>query len=223
MTFTAPTSQRPSAREAASAAQSEAQVDSAVPTAVPVSASPARDVGSVWPAFSGLPCWLQQELRSDHAGEFGAVMIYRGILSISRDTSVREFAESHLHAEQKHLALMEEIVPAAGRTRLLPLWRVMGWLTGALPALFGRQAVFTTIEAVETFVDHHYQQQIVRLTPEGEHGPLRQVLVDCQADEVSHRDEAAQLAIPHRSPVTRLWCVIVGVGSAAAVLAAKRV
>ena len=223
MTFTVPTSHRPSARQAASAAQSEAQVDSAALTAVPVSASPASDVGSAWPAFSGLPRWLQQELRSDHAGEFGAVMIYRGILALSRDASVREFAESHLHTEQKHLALMEEIVPVAGRTRLLPLWRVMGWLTGALPALFGRQAVFTTIEAVETFVDHHYQQQIVRLMPEGEYGRLRQVLVDCQADEVSHRDEAAQLAIPHRSPVTRLWCVIVGVGSAAAVLAAKRV
>ena len=223
MTFTVPTSQRPSARPAASAEQSEAQVGSVAPIAVPVSASPVTDDRSVWPAFSRLPRWLQQELRSDHAGEFGAVMIYRGILATSRDTSVREFADSHLRTEQKHLALMEEIVPAAGRTRLLPLWRLMGWLTGALPALFGRQAVFATIEAVETFVDHHYQQQIVRLTPEGEHGPLRHVLVDCQADEVSHRDEAAQLAIPHRSPVTRLWCVIVGVGSAAAVLAAKRV
>ena len=223
MTFTAPTSQRPSARQAASAAQSEAQVDSAALTVVPESALPATDVGSAWPAFSGLPRWLQQELRSDHAGEFGAVMIYRGILAISRDTSVREFAESHLHTEQKHLALMEEIVPAAGRTRLLPLWRVMGWLTGALPALFGRQAVFTTIEAVETFVDHHYQQQIVRLMPEGEHGPLRQVLVDCQADEVSHRDEAASLAVPKRGVILRLWCAVVGSGSAAAVVAAKRI
>jgi ubiquinone biosynthesis monooxygenase Coq7 len=174
-------------------------------------------------AFGGLPRWLQQELRSDHAGEFGAVMIYRGILAVSRDTSVREFADSHLRTEQQHLALMEEIVPPAGRTRLLPLWRLMGWLTGALPALFGRQAVFATIEAVETFVDHHYQQQIVRLTPEGEHGPLRQVLVDCQADEVSHRDEAASLALLKRTVLLRLWCAIVGSGSAAAVVAAKRV
>jgi len=223
MTFTAPTSQRPSARQAASAAQSEAQFDSAALTVVPVSASPAADVGSALPAFSGLPRWLQQELRSDHAGEFGAVMIYRGILAISRDTSVREFAESHLHTEQKHLALMDEIVPAAGRTRLLPLWRVMGWLTGALPALFGRQAVFTTIEAVETFVDHHYEQQIARLMPEGEHGPLRQVLVDCQADEVNHRDEATQLAMCYRGPLMRSWCATVRVGSAAAVTAAKRI
>ncbi len=150
-------------------------------------------------------------------------MIYRGILAISRDASVRAFAASHLQTERKHLTLMEEIVPVAGRTRLLPLWRVMGWLTGALPALFGRQAVFATIEAVETFVDHHYEQQIVRLMPEGEHGPLRQVLLDCQADEVSHRDEAASLALPKRDIMLRLWCAIVGSGSAAAVVAAKRV
>ena len=223
MTFTAPTSQPPSALQAASAAQSEAQIATAVSNASPVTASPATDVALAWPEFSGLPRWLQQELRSDHAGEFGAVMIYRGILAISRDASVREFAASHLRTEQKHLALMEEIVPAVGRTRLLPLWRVMGWLTGALPALFGRQAVFATIEAVETFVDHHYEQQIVRLMPEGEHSPLRQVLVDCQADEVSHRDEAAQLAMPHRGLLMRLWCATVSFGSDAAVVAAKRV
>ena len=223
MTFIAPTSKPPSARQAAAAAQSESQVKSAVLTAVPVTASPSTDLGSAWPAFSGLPRWLQQELRSDHAGEFGAVLIYQGILAVSQDESVREFAASHLSTEQKHLALMEEIVPAAGRTRLLPLWRVMGWLTGALPALFGRQAVFATIEAVETFVDHHYQQQIVRLMPEGECGPLRQVLVDCQADEVSHRDEATSLALAKRKVILRLWCAVVGLGSAAAVVVAKRV
>ena len=214
MTSTAPTARQPSARPQASVAQTEAQIASSVIQAGSVTAAQ---------AFGGLPRWLQQELRSDHAGEFGAVMIYRGILAVSRDTSVREFADSHLRTEQKHLALMEEVVPPAGRTRLLPLWRLMGWLTGALPALFGRQAVFATIEAVETFVDHHYQQQIVRLTPEGEHGPLRQVLVDCQADEVSHRDEAASLALSKRTVLLRLWCAVVGSGSAAAVVAAKRV
>ena len=214
MTSTAPSARQPSARPQASVAQTDAQISSLALQAGSVPAAP---------VFSSLPRWLQQELRSDHAGEFGAVMIYRGILAISRDTSVREFADSHLRTEQKHLGLMEEIVPAAGRTRLLPLWRVMGWLTGALPALFGRQAVFATIEAVETFVDHHYQQQIVRLTPKGEHGPLRQVLVDCQADEVSHRDEAANLACPKRNVILRLWCAVVGSGSAAAVVAAKRI
>ncbi len=181
------------------------------------------EANPTWPPFAAMPLWLQQELRSDHAGEYGAVMIYRGMLAVSRDASVRQFAEQHLLTEQKHLALMDTIIPASGRTRLLPVWRVMGWLTGALPALFGRQAAFATIEAVETFVDHHYQQQITRLDAEGEYGSLRQSLVDCQADEVSHRNEATQLASPNRSLLLRLWCAIVGSGSVAAVVAAKRI
>jgi ubiquinone biosynthesis monooxygenase Coq7 len=150
-------------------------------------------------------------------------MIYHGVLAVSRDESACQFAERHLVTEQKHLELMEEIIPHNHRTRLLPIWRMMGWLTGAIPALFGRQAVFATIEAVETFVDHHYEQQIVRLDPLGQFGPLRQTLVNCQADEISHRDEAARLALPKRGAFMRLWCAIVGYGSAAAVVAAKRV
>lgn len=187
-------------------------------------ALPPRDGAELmWPPFTAMPLWLQQELRSDHAGEYGAVMIYRGVLAVSRDASVRQFAEQHLLTEEKHLALMDTIIPASGRTRLLPVWRVMGWLTGALPALLSRQAVFATIEAVETFVDHHYEQQLVRLNPQGEYAALRQILVDCQADEVSHRNEATELASPDRSLLLRLWCAIVGSGSAAAVVAAKRI
>ena len=185
------------------------------------SSSGGHVAGAEWQAFSGMPLWLRQELRSDHAGEYGAVMIYRGILAISRDTQARQFAERHLVTEARHLKLMEEIVPVDHRTRLLPLWHVMGWLTGALPALFGRKAIFATIEAVETFVDHHYAQQIVRLGSLGEEGALRQTLLDCQADEVSHRDEAAALWSQSKNPLLRFWCAVVGAGSAAAVLTAK--
>ena len=188
-----------------------------------VSSSGGHAAAAEWPAFSGMPRWQRQELRSDHAGEYGAVMIYRGILAVSRDAQARQFAERHLVTEARHLKLMEEIVPPANRTRLLPLWHVMGWLTGALPALFGRKAIFATIEAVETFVDRHYAQQIVRLGNAGDEGMLRQTLLDCQADEVSHRDEAAELGGRHKNPLLRLWCAVVGAGSSAAVVAAKRI
>jgi len=190
--------------------------DNPVPAATGASIRP-------WPDFGALPAWLRQELRSDHAGEYGAVMIYRGVLAVSNDASVRQFAERHLLTEGQHLSLIEEIVPRQDRTKLLPVWRIMGWLTGALPALFGRQAVFATIEAVETFVDHHYEQQIQRLEPSGEYAVLRETLVNCQADEVSHRDEATRLALPRRGLLLRLWCAVVGSGSALAVVAAKRV
>jgi ubiquinone biosynthesis monooxygenase Coq7 len=170
-----------------------------------------------------LPDWLVRELRSDHAGETGAVMIYRGILAITRDAALRDFAARHRATEQGHLDLLERLLPPTQHSRLLPIWRVAGWLTGALPALFGPRAVHVTIDAVESFVDHHYQQQIDRLDAERILPEIRALLATCQEDEVEHRDEARALAGTPPGPLLRAWGWLVGTGSAAAVVAAKRV
>jgi ubiquinone biosynthesis monooxygenase Coq7 len=170
-----------------------------------------------------LPDWLVGELRSDHAGETGAVMIYRGILAFSRDPGVVDFARRHMATEQGHLDLLEVLLPRPRQSRLLPIWRVAGWLTGALPALFGPRAVYATIDAVETFVDHHYQQQIDRLDAEGIHPEIRALLAHCQAEEVHHRDEARDAATAPPGALLRGWAWLVGNGSAAAVQAARRI
>jgi ubiquinone biosynthesis monooxygenase Coq7 len=170
-----------------------------------------------------IPDWLVQELRSDHAGETGAVMIYRGILAVCRDPAVRNFAARHRATEQGHLDLLNELLPPGQRSKLLPIWRVAGFLTGALPALFGPRAVHVTIDAVETFVDHHYQQQLDRLDVERIHPEIRALLAQCQEEEVDHRDEARELHGGAPGPLLRAWGWIVGTGSAAAVMAAKRI
>ena len=169
------------------------------------------------------PAWLLGELRSDHAGETGAVRIYDGILAVSRDPAVRAFAARHRATEQGHLALLEALLPPAERSRLLPLWRVAGWLTGALPALFGPRAVFATVDAVETFVDHHYRAQTDRLAAEGILPEVHALLERCREEEVHHRDEAREAgagAAP--GPLLRAWARLVAGGSAAAVAAARR-
>jgi ubiquinone biosynthesis monooxygenase Coq7 len=87
-----------------------------------------------------------------------------------------------------------------------------------LPALFGPRAVYATIEAVETFVDHHYEEQVRALASQPALSDLRQTLLDCQADEVAHRDEAAAARGPCQSAwLLRTWCAMVGAGSKAAV------
>jgi len=165
----------------------------------------------------------ERDLRSDHAGETGAVWIYRGVLAVARDPALRAFAERHLDTERQHLAQIETWLPPDRRSRLLGGWRAAGWATGALPALCGPATVYATIAAVETFVVAHYQAQIDRLerTP----GPpgLREVLVACQADEQSHHDEAAARQATVAGPLLRLWCRVVGAGSAAAVALARRI
>ena len=179
-----------------------------------------------------LPMSLIADLRTDHAGESGAVMIYRGVLAATRDDGVRRFATRHLATEEGHLAEIEPLLMPRQRSRLLPLWRIAGWLTGALPALAGPRATYATIEAVETFVDGHYAEQIEsidQLDP-GRTRPalqvLRALLEACRGDEVIHRDEAAALLVaggrPH-STALRAWVWSVGVGSRVAVRICRRV
>lgn len=185
------------------------------------------------------------DLRSDHAGELGAVWIYRGLLAVSSDPGVREFARRHSTTEQSHLDKIESLLPWTQRSRLLIGWRIAGFATGALPALFGPRAVYATIAAVETFVDQHYQHQIDRLEDSNvtdftevtevtdvtqarsdvgiTKRQLHALLVACQADECDHRDEA--LAMQAGTPagwLLRTWCTVVGKGSAAAVGLARR-
>ncbi|WP_420347501.1 demethoxyubiquinone hydroxylase family protein [Pelagibius sp.] len=169
------------------------------------------------------PKWLVRDLRSDHAGETGAVAIYRGILTVTRNEEIRRFAEAHLETERRHLADIEAVLPPRDRSRCLPLWRVAGFLTGALPALFGPRAVYATIAAVETFVDRHYAEQIERLDPEGAHAALRALLETCRLDEVHHRDEAREALDAEPGALMTLWCRTVGSGSALAVALARRV
>jgi ubiquinone biosynthesis monooxygenase Coq7 len=177
------------------------------------------------PVSQNLSIHLQRELRSDHAGETGAVFIYKGIVAVAYwrgDSELLSFAKAHGATEADHLTEVEHWLPASQRSLLLGPWRLAGWLTGALPALFGRKAVYATIAAVETFVDQHYQQQIDHLQEFGGPEGLLPLLIRCQADEQHHRDESAALAGCNIGWLLKAWCLTVGWGSAAAVVLARR-
>ena len=162
--------------------------------------------------FAGqpLPAGVVADLRTDHAGEVGAVCIYKGILMFTRDSVLRNFAEHHLATEQIHLLRIKEWLPPKHFSRLLPVWRVAGFLTGALPALFGPKAVYATIESVETFVDLHYEAQLQELKSQPELFCLHQTLQACQADEIIHRDEAAAACGSLKLGFfLKIWCAMV--------------
>jgi len=171
-----------------------------------------------------LPAEVVADLRTDHAGETGAVCIYQGVLQFARDPGLRAFAQRHLATEQLHLQQIETWLPKADRSHLLPVWRLAGWLTGALPALLGPRVVYATIEAVERFVDQHYEEQVSRLEAHPELRSLRQTLLVCQGDEVAHRIEAAAACGPEKhGTLLRAWCWLVGVGSRGAVAICRHI
>ena len=88
----------------------------------------------------------------------------------------------------------------------------------------GVQVGLKTIEAVETFVDQHYQQQIEALAPQAVRDSERAILAGfekCRLDEIHHRDDAKHRRSAHLSTALRLWVALVGVGSRAAVRIAR--
>jgi ubiquinone biosynthesis monooxygenase Coq7 len=166
--------------------------------------------------------WLLRELRSDQAGETGAVWIYRGVLATRPRPALRQFCRQHLATEQQHLAEMNALLPPQARSVLLPIWRIAGFLTGFLPACLSERSVYLTVAAVETFVQAHYQQQIVHAELQ-RYPAIKEKLVAFMQDEIEHKDEATNLAGAPPGKVAARWCYLVGAGSEIAVKLARRV
>jgi ubiquinone biosynthesis monooxygenase Coq7 len=167
-----------------------------------------------------LPAHLAGEMRSNHAGETGAVWIYKGILTFSLDEEVCAFAKAHLKTEQQHLAFFDEWLTRRQKSLLLPVWRLSGFLLGVIAAVGGRTWVYASIEAVETFVVTHYESQFAALDLYGDAALSQQIHQFC-ADEGDHRNEATR-AVTEKSRWLRAWCWLVGFGSAKAVRVARK-
>lgn len=177
--------------------------------------------------YSTLPLSRQdkRELRSDHAGEHGAVAIYVGMLRITRDPGLRRFARRHLLAEKRHLRFFDTWLPPEAMSRLLPVWWLAGWLLGAGSAMFGPRVAYATVAAVEEFVEGHYQQQIDDMRERPALADLVSTLERFCSDEVHHREEALAnggKASSHPSFALRAWEAVVSGGSTIGVIVARR-
>ena len=165
---------------------------------------------------------LESFLRSDHAGEVGAVYIYKGILSIAKDPALVEFSNRHLETEKEHLRKIEQILSPSKRSKLVGIWKIAGYLLGLLPSLFGPRIVFATIEAVESFVEDHYEEQLKYLRAQDDPDEvLINLLQSCQDDEIEHKNESAIKKKSTPGFILNLWMKIVGWGSSSAVKVAK--
>lgn len=137
---------------------------------------------------------LAEILRVDHAGELGAVNIYRGQRAVldgalGREKITRQLVEMEAH-EARHLARFDALLTDARvrPTLLAPLWRAAGFALGAGTALMGEKAAHACTEAVETVIEAHYAGQIEEI---GERHPdLAAELVQFRDEELAHRDQA---------------------------------
>jgi ubiquinone biosynthesis monooxygenase Coq7 len=113
---------------------------------------------------------VDEMLRVDHAGETGAVEIYRGQLwALGPRSPLRATLEKMLEGEEEHLRTISRLVGErrARPTLLLPAWRLAGFALGAATALLGQRAALACTVAVETQISEHYNAQIRELLARG--------------------------------------------------------
>ena len=134
-------------------------------------------------------------LRVDHAGEYGAVAIYRGQLAVFERQHGKERIIGQLKEmaaeEQNHLDAFDKML-AAGHVRptvLSPVWSAAGFALGAATALLGEKAAHACTEAVETVIEEHYGDQVTELKAAGE-DQLAAKMAKFQEEEVAHKDLA---------------------------------
>ena len=102
-------------------------------------------------------------LKVDHAGEHGAVNLYRAQILVSRWTApqMTPLLRHFLDHELGHRALFRDRLQARGvrRCRSYLLCGAGGWMLGLLTGLLGPSAIAATTCAVESVVLQHLMAQ----------------------------------------------------------------
>lgn len=150
-------------------------------------------------------------MKVDHAGEHGAVCIYRAQRWFARWTApdMVEELESFLAHERRHRTRFGEELKRRGRRRCRSylLCGLGGFVLGGVTGLFGRRPIAATTVAIETVVLRHMREQIELLSAQD--AAAAEALRDIIRDEQQHHElSQAWLAPPGFWP--RLIDPIVG-------------
>ena len=169
---------------------------------------------------------IAEMLRVDHAGEYGAVAIYRGQQAVFRQSpATQDMAEELLgmeQEEQKHLDAFDELLVKhrVRPTALLPLWKAMGYGLGIATALMGRRAAHACTESVETVIEGHYAEQAEAARPT--HPDLADTFAEFREDELHHRDTAIAGGA-REAPLYRTLATTIRAGCLAAIRVSEKV
>ena len=169
-------------------------------------------------------------LRVDHAGEVGAVEIYRGQAWVLRGTSLEGTLREMQEGEVQHLRTLDAML-GERRVRpslLLPLWRAAGFALGVATGLLGKQVALAATVSVETSISRHYTAQVRELLEEASAGApqpgddaLVAVFARHRDEEVAHHDTALSLGA-RDAPGFAAQDAVIQVGCAAAISVATK-
>lgn len=130
-------------------------------------------------------------LKVNHAGEFGAINIYKAQILVSRllGRNFTGMLEALMADERRHMDTFWAEIQRRDGVKCKSYWLcgVGGWCMGLISALFGRTGIMACTWAVESVVVNHLHQQIVYLESKNDIEALLAVR-SILADEKNHRD-----------------------------------
>jgi ubiquinone biosynthesis monooxygenase Coq7 len=131
-------------------------------------------------------------LKVNHAGEHGAIRIYRSQVAIARwrCPDIVPVLEQMLAHEVSHRARFAAAMPSrqAKPCRMLFLWGIGGRLLGAGTALLGRNAIWACTAAVEEAVHRHLNDQLAFVSSRDR--DLYALINSIKSEELSHLEHA---------------------------------
>ena len=132
---------------------------------------------------------LEEIIRVDHAGEYGATRIYDGQISIfGKNSKIGKTIQHMADQEKEHIEKFNELIleHRVRPTVLLPLWNIAGYTLGATTAMMGEKAAMACTVAVEKVIGEHYREQQDLL--ENDHKELKKTIKKFEKDELEHHD-----------------------------------
>ncbi|MBA1339371.1 MAG: ubiquinone biosynthesis monooxygenase Coq7 [Pelagibacterales bacterium] len=137
---------------------------------------------------------LEEIIRVDHAGERGAIKIYEGQLlalkTFKQDEKLKKQIEEMKEHEKEHYEFFENEIKKRNisKTKLLPLWDILGVTLGFGTAMLGKKATMLCTASVEEVIGDHYKNQTYKL--EEDEKELRKKIIKFRDDELHHKDIA---------------------------------
>ena len=166
---------------------------------------------------------LEEIIRVDHAGEFGATKIYDGQIAIfGKNTKIGKTIQHMADQEQEHIDKFNELIleHRVRPTALLPIWNVAGFALGASTALMGEKAAMACTVAVEKVIGEHYEEQLSLL--EDDHKDLKKTISKFRDDELEHHD----IGIEHdaeSAPGYKIMSKVIEFGCKTAIAISKKI
>ena len=135
---------------------------------------------------------IDEIIRVNHAGEFGAQVIYGTQIKFTRDKKLKKKLIEIAEDEQRHFDYFNEkmIDYRARPTLMSPIWKLGGTMLGALTAKLGEKYVHACTESVEQVIVDHYKNQMEYLKKNKTNDDLLKKIKQFCDEEDEHRQDA---------------------------------